>query len=219
MKPLMLLVLFAALSSSVCRKSDVRKLDELPKDVAENLKHIPDSDVLVSIAPIAPPDPQPSPIFARACSVTQVFWVQVSYPVTVCTPFNLLPGTFMADAPPRSSGPQPKTIVKSYKLSALEGQPLATPFGCQTRSGPFFAQITKTIACNEATSCEMLILGVPSCPACPSFVWSGTACELDNRPTEVKFIGTPMGRGEPTFSPCNSRTTCGGSTSTPSPIP
>ena len=51
MKTLMLLVLVAALGSSVCHKADVRKWEELPNDIAGNLKRIPDSDVLVSIAP------------------------------------------------------------------------------------------------------------------------------------------------------------------------
>jgi len=217
MKALMLLVLVAALGSSVCRKSDLNKLEELPKDIAENLERIPDSDVLVSIAPIADPNPQPSPIFARACSETQDFWVQVAYPVTVCAPFDLVPGTFMADAPPRSSGPR-ATTVKNYKLTALAGQPLTTPFGCQRRSGPFLAIITRTIACNNATSCSMQILGVPSCPACPSFAWGGESCEVNNRPSEVRFIGLPVTKGRPSYSACSSHTTCGG-TPAPSPIP
>ena len=83
MKMLMLLVLVAALGSSVCRKPDVRKLDELPSDIAGNLKRIPESDVLVSLAPIADPNPDPGPVFARACSQRQDYWVQVIYPVTV----------------------------------------------------------------------------------------------------------------------------------------
>jgi hypothetical protein len=217
MKPLMLLVLVAALGSSVCRKSDVSKLEELPKDIAENLKRIPDSDVLISIAPIASPNPQPTPMLSRACSETQDFLVQVIYPVTVCTPFDLLPGRFMADAPPRSAGAA-TTTVKSYKLSAFEGQPLTTPFGCQKRGGPFLAKITRTVACNNATSCSMQILGVPSCPACPSFVWSGDNCEVNNRPAEVRFIDPPFAQGKPTFSPCSALTNCG-TTPTPSPIP
>ena len=209
MKTLMLLVLVAALGSSVCHKADVRKWEELPNDIAGNLKRIPDSDVLVSIAPIADPNPEPSPIFARACSERQDYWVQVIYPVTVCSRLDLVPGTFMADAPPRRSGPRATTVTKIYKLSAFEGQPLTSPFGCQTRSGPFIAQITKTTACNSAQSCEMVILGVPSCPTCPPFFWSGDQCEDKNRPAEVRFIEPTVAHGPPRFSPCNALTHCG----------
>ena len=216
MKPLLLLVLVAALGSSVCRKSDINKLDELPKDIAENLKRIPDSDVFVSIAPIADPNPPPPPVFALSCSETQQFWVQVVYPVTVCTPIDLIPSTFLADAPPRSSGPR-ATTVKNYKLSALAGQPLTTPFGCQRRFGPFLAIITRTRSCSNATSCSMEILGVPSCPTCPSFAWSGTNCEVNNRPAEVRFIGLPVAKGAPTLSPCNIHTTCGSTPPPPNP--
>ena len=209
MKTLMLLVLVAALGSSVCHKSDVRKWEELPNDIAGNLKRIPDSDVLVSIAPIADPNPEPSPIFARACSERQDYWVQVIYPVTICTRLDLVPGTFIADAPPRRSGPRVTTVTKTYKLSAFEGQPLTSPFGCQTYSGPFIAQITKTIACNGAQSCEMVIIGVPACPTCPPFVWSGDQCEDKNRPAEVRFIEPTFAHGPPRLSPCNAVTHCG----------
>ena len=141
--------------------------------------------------------------------------MQVIYPVTVCTPIDILPGRFMVDAPPRGSGPR-ATQVKIYKLSAFEGQPLTTPFGCQKRGGPFIAKITRTIACNNATSCSMEILGVPSCAGCASFAWSGDNCQVDNRPAEVQFIGEPSA-GKATYSPCNARSNCGSTPPPPNP--
>ncbi len=218
MKTLMLLVLVAALGSSVCRKADIKRLDELPKDIAENLKRIPDSDVLVSIAPIATANPTPTIVFSRNCSVTEQFWAKVTYPVTVCARFDLIPSTFMAEAPPRRSRSGATTSAKNYKLSAFEGQFFTTPFGCRRFAGPFLAIITKTTACNNATSCTMEILGVPSCPDCPSFAWSGENCEVSNRPAEVGFIDPPVTRGSPTYLPCNRLNQCG-TTAAPSPIP
>src|SRR5438128_817695 len=108
-----MLLLIAALATSVCSKSepDVGQLEELPKDIADNLKRVPDSDLLISIAPVTAPSPLPTPgkpsgpIFARACSETQNFLVQVIYPVTVCSRRDLVASTFLAAAPPRTSGP------------------------------------------------------------------------------------------------------------------
>jgi hypothetical protein len=200
-----MLLLTAALATTVCRKSesDVSQLEELPKDIADNLKRVPDSDVLVSIAPIAAPSPLPTsgkpngPVFLRACSETQDYWVQVIYPVTVCTRPDLIASTFMAPAPPRNSGPPTTTAVRSYKLSAFEGQRFTTPFGCRTHSGPWLATIARRIECNKATSCAMVILGVPSCPACPAFLWGGENCQINNRPTQVQFIDPPVEKGNP----------------------
>ncbi len=197
---------------SVCRKSEpkleVSQLEEMPQDIADNLKRIPNSDVLVSIAPIATSQPTPAqPVFMRACSETQNFWIQVGYPVTICTPPNLLAGTFMAPAPPRSSAPA-ATTATTYKLSAFEGKTLTPPFGCQSRRGPWIAIITRSIACNGATSCSMVILGVPSCPACPRFSWGGDNREFDNRPAEVQFIDPPDAHGQPSFSACNRKSNC-----------
>lgn len=222
------LLLVAVLGTSVCRKSapepDVSQLEELPKDIADNLKRVPDSDVLVSIAPIAAPSPLPTPVkpggpvFVRACSERQSFVVQVIYPVTVCTRPDLIASTFMAPAPPRNTGPTATTIVKSYKLSAFEGKPFPTPFGCRTHNGPWITTITRSIECNNATSCQMVIQGVPSCPACPAFLWGGENCQ-NNPPPPVKLVGTAFPQGGPTLSPCSAKTTCGDAPPpTPGPI-
>jgi hypothetical protein len=224
--PIAMLLLVAALATSVCSKSepDVGQLEELPKDIADNLKRVPDSDVLISIAPVAAPSPltAPSkpngPIFARACSETQNFLVQVIYPVTVCSRRDLVASAFLAAAPPRSSGPVATATVKSYKLTGFEDKILPSPFLCQTRNGPWLATIVRNIQCNEATSCVMVIMGVPSCPACPAFLWSGPNCQVSNRPTQVQFIDPVVEQGPPGLAPCSTKTNCGGSTTTPSPI-
>ena len=218
-----ILVLVAAFSINVCRKSepklDVSKLEELPKEIADNLKRIPHSDVLVSIAPIATREPPPGkPIFTRACSETQDYWVQVGYPVTICNRPDLVDSTFMAPAPPRSSEHSVTTIVTSYKLSAFEGTTLTTPYRCQSRRGPWLAKITKRIECNNATSCSMVILGVPSCPSCPTFLWGGESCEVTNRPAEVQFDDPPVAQGPPRLSACNNKTNCDGTPTPPTPI-
>ena len=148
-----MLLLIAALATSVCSKSepDVGQLEELPKDIADNLKRVPDSDLLISIAPVTAPSPLPTPgkpsgpIFARACSETQNFLVQVIYPVTVCSRRDLVASTFLAAAPPRTSGPVATGTVKNFKLTAFDGKILPSPFLCQTRNGPWLATIVRTI--------------------------------------------------------------------------
>src|SRR5437899_1058118 len=189
-------LLVGALAISVCRKSepDVGQLEELPKDLAANLKRVPDSDVLISIAPVAAPSPVSTPgkprgpIFTRACGETQSFLVQVLLPVTVCSRRDLVASTFLAAAPPRTGGLAATATVKNFKLTAFDGKILPSPFLCQTRNGPWLATIVRNIQCNEATSCAMVIMGVPSCPACPGFLWSGPNCQVNNRPTQVQFI-------------------------------
>jgi len=221
-----MLLLVAALATSVCRTSepDTAQLEELPKEIADNLKPAPNSDLLISIAPVAAPSPlatpgkRSGPIFLRACSETQNYQVQVLYPVTVCSRRDLVASTFLAAAPPRSSGPVATATVKSYKLTGFEGKILPSPFLCQTRNGPWLATIVRNIQCNEATSCVMVIMGVPSCPACPAFLWAGANCQVNNRPTQVQFIDPPVEQGTAVLSPCSSQTNCGGSNPTSSPI-
>jgi hypothetical protein len=216
--PIVMLLLVAALATSVCQKSepDVGQLEELPKDIAENLQRVPNSDVLISIAPVAAPSPLPTPgkpngpVFLRACSETQNYLVQVLYPVTVCSPPDLVATTFLSPAPPSNSAPGTTGTVKTFKLTAFGGQRFTRPFFCQRRSGPWLATIVRTIQCNEATSCVMVIMGVPSCPACPAFLWGGANCQVSNRPTQVQFIDPVVEQGKPSLSPCSSKTNCGG---------
>ena len=224
--PIAMLLLVAALATSVCSKSepDVGQLEELPKEIADNLKPAPNSDLLISIAPVAAPSPlatpgkRSGPIFLRACSETQNYLVQVSYPVTVCSRRDLVASTFRSAAPPGNSGPGATARVKSFKLTAFNGKIFPSPLLCQTRNGPWLASIVRTIQCNEATSCVMVIMGVPSCPACPAFLWGGANCQVSNRPTQVQFIDPVVEQGQPALSPCSSQTNCGGSTPTSSPI-
>jgi hypothetical protein len=220
-----MLLVAAALTTTVCRKSetDVSQLPELPNDIAQNLKRVPNSDVLISIAPIPAPSPTPArpkregPVFLRACSETQDFIAQVTYPVTVCHP-DVIVATLMSPAPPPASAPATTASVSSYKLSAFEGQRLNIPFRCETRSGPWIVTITRTIHCDEGTSCVMVILGVPSCPDCPAFLWGGQNCQVENRPPQLSFVDGVFPKGQPGLSACNPKTNCGGPDTTASPI-
>ena len=221
-----LLLLIGLLFTAVCRKSepDVSQLPELPNEIAQYLKRVPNSNLLVSIAPIPAPSPTPTPekpkgpVFLRACMEVQDYIAQVTYPVTVCSEPGIVLDRFIATAPPSASGQSTTAEVTIFKLSAFEGQRFQTPFHCQTHSGPWIATIQRTIFCNEATSCAMVILGVPSCPACPAFLWGGQNCQAENRPPQVHFIDGVFEKGKPTLSPCNTQTNCGGPDTTPSPI-
>jgi hypothetical protein len=220
-----MLLLATVLATAVCQKSepDVSQLPELPNDIAQSLKRVPNSDLLVSIAPIPAPSPTPArpkpkgPVFLRACMEMQDFIVQVTYPVTVCTQPDIIASAFMAPAPRSTSGLVTTADVRDFKLTAFEGQRFTTPFHCQTHNGPWIATISRTIFCNEATSCVMVILGVPSCPDCPAFLWGGQNCQAENRPPQLNFIDGVFPRGKPTLSACNTQTNCGPDT-TPSPV-
>lgn len=215
-----ILLVVGALATSVCRKTetDTARLEELPKDIAANLQRVPNSDLLVSMPPVAiktpaatnpeaaapgvrPPPPLPP------CQSTQRFLVQVAYPVTVCSPRPELFEVLAAYDAVMSPGPRPPTNVKSYKLSAFQGKTLTSSIFCQQRSGPWLATITKTLDCFTRGTCTMVIEGVPSCPNCPFFLWYGQSCESENRPPEVQFIG-PLVDLSTSRSPCNTKNTC-----------
>jgi hypothetical protein len=82
------------LATTHCQKSksaepevDVTKLEELPKETAAHLKRIPNSDLLVTEPPVvreqSKPIVKPEP---KQCFVSQDFYSQVLFPVTVCSP-------------------------------------------------------------------------------------------------------------------------------------
>jgi hypothetical protein len=198
------------LATANCRQNGGAPLEELPKEIAANLKPIPDTDFFLSTPPptIATPDavaPGPLPL-GKDCRTTQEFFSYVLYPVTICSPSRILGDVlseYQAAFTPRASpaGGQ----VKTYILSSFEGRSLTPQLACHVRSGPWGATILKTAECSGVTSCAMAV----PCPACPIFMWYGDTCESQNRPAEVQFIPELTAR-TPHSSRCpGSKSTCG----------
>ncbi len=212
------LLVVGVLATSVCRKTetDTAHLEELPNNIAANLQRVPNSDLLVSMPPVAIKTPEVTKPVAAApgvnplvpsCQSTERFLVQVTYPVTVCSPRPDLIAVLSAYDAVMSPGPRPTTGVNNYKLSSFQGKLFRNPIFCQQRSGPWLATIDKTLDCLTRGTCAMVIQGVPACPNCPFFLWHGQSCEVENRPQEVHFIDPPFSIGISRF-PCNTQNTC-----------
>jgi hypothetical protein len=213
------------LATTDCQKSksaepevDVTKLEELPKDTAAHLKRIPNSDLLVTEPPVvkeqSKPIVKPEP---KQCFVSQDFYSQVLFPVTVCSPGPTF-GTVL-ESYNRALGNSAQSIkadVHDFKLTNFEGQNLLNPIFCHQTSGPFYAAITKQTDCSGVSACVMIIQSVPQCPQCPTFVWFGDTCESSGRPTQVQFIGPLFAGPQQTFS-CGGLSDCGDNPA-PSPI-
>jgi hypothetical protein len=212
------LLVVGTLATSVCRttQTDTAKLEELPKDIAATLQRVPNSDLLVSVAPVATKAPavmKPTPPdkastrgvtpLAVNCSLTTTYIIQVTYPITVCSPIGGLFSVLTAYDEAMSPGQKLPTNVKDYKLSSFQGKSLTASMFCRVRSGPWLGTIVKQRDCNLRESCSMSI-GISSVPA---FLWDGENCQSQNRPQEVSYI-EPMFTTGVSSTPCSSKSTC-----------
>jgi hypothetical protein len=213
-------VILLLLATANCRQNGGVPLEELPKEIAVNLKPVPDTEILISTPPpIAIPSavaPGPLPE-EKECRTTQEFFSYVLYPVTICS-LNPTVGdvlsVYQAAITPTAlpAGAQDKT----YRLSSFEGRSLTPQLTCHVRSGPWGATILKTKECSGVTSCAMAV----PCLACPIFMWYGETCESQNRPTEVQFIPELTARTAHSSRCPGSKSTCGDEDpGPPGPIP
>jgi hypothetical protein len=184
-----ILLVLGALATNGCPKiqTDTAQLEELPKEIAAHLQHVPNSDLLVAMPPVAMKTPAVTNLEAPAlsispleppCESTEKFLIQVLYPVTVCSPRRDLGEVLTTYDTAMSPGPRPSTNVKSYQLSLFEGHPLTNVIFCYQRNGPWLASIINTLNCHNQGTCTMAIEGVPACPNCPFFLWHGQNCHI-----------------------------------------
>jgi hypothetical protein len=206
-----ILLVVGTLATSVCRKSET-DLEELPKDIAATLQRVPNSDMFISVPPVptkAPPTKNQKTAapavktLAPSCQSTHKYFIQVTYPVTVCSSVRDLSSVLTAYDAAMSPGSKSRTDIKTYKLSSFQGKPLLTSVFCHVRSGPWLATIVKVLNCSAQGSCQMS-LGIPSSPV---FLWGGQSCESQNRPQEVNYI-EPLVEAGTSRSPCNPKNTC-----------
>jgi hypothetical protein len=207
-----------AFSLTESRAQGREQLDELPAEIAANLRSVPGTQLLVSIAPpdrgTSEPPPDVVPL-EKECQSSQEFFSYVLFPVTICTPNSgfgdVLAAYQSATAP--TTAPPGGGEVQSYRLSSFAGQSVRQ--FCFQTSGPFGVTIVKTVDCNSVRSCQMAL----PCPGCGVETWYGDSCESQGRPPELHFFGELTARPI-TFTACaGSLSQCGDGQGDPPPFP
>jgi len=120
-------VILQALTASLCSDDDkVSGLEELPKEIAANLKVVPNTDLLISVPPFEAKKPVVAPA-PKNCAPTELSYVQVIYPFTICShpdfSTNGLLKEFRA-ASDRAPLPAPAGETQTHMLSSFEGKSL-----------------------------------------------------------------------------------------------
>lgn len=130
----------------------------------------------------------------KACATKTVYWVQVTYPVTVCYPPDIIIGGVLTQgryAPDSiasiiSTEGTVKEMVSSRTINGFN------PLWCKTKYGPWIAELTDTESC---TSCgegsHTWVMEILGSQGNLTWMWNGT---INNRPPEVQFIGQPWVR-------------------------
>jgi hypothetical protein len=176
---------------------------ELRSAVADSLKQTSIPGVFIAASNQVKPLSQTSAtsLFCqRACATKTIYWVQVTYPVTICYPPDIIisgvltQGRSAPDSIPgiiRSEG----TLTETLNMRSANG---ILPYWCKTRYGPWIAEITDTENCDNSCgegshTWTMQILGVQGNI---SWLWNGT---MQDRPQDVQYIGEPWVRATTTI--------------------
>src|SRR5262249_8088848 len=129
-------VILQALTISRCNDDDkVSGLDELPKEIAANLKVVPNTDLLISMPPFEAKKPVVAPA-PKNCAPTGLSYVRVIYQITICSPPDLSTNGLLKEyraAPDQSPLPAPAGETQTYMLSSFEGKSLKKPLLVQHR--------------------------------------------------------------------------------------
>ena len=197
----------------------LERVAELPTDIFElsgELAWSPDAPV-IKLRPYvvtAKPPAIATPRITRATHVIRTYHAWVIYPHVVCTPIpdlevlaKLEPDTG-APAKPRHAGDLAGIahMRHFYKLSRFHGKPLATPWGCEVRYGPWYATVTYTQSCDESAdkwSLSSPVLGM-------QIDWSGTAADMP-QVANLTAIWDPNGPAESRWDCCAEHTWCASS--------
>lgn len=136
----------------------------------------------------------------RACATKTVYWVQVTYPVTICYPPDIIIGGVLTQGRiARDSIPaiiaSEATLTEMVSTRTING---INPLWCKTKYGPWIAEITDTENCDNSCgegshTWTMQILGVQGNI---SWLWFGT---MEGRPQDVQYIGEPWVRATTTI--------------------
>jgi hypothetical protein len=206
-----------ALAAARCARDDVRRLEEVPPEVAAHLHKVPNTNLLISEPPLTPVSPGKLPPLPekKACASSFDSFAQVLFPVTLCYPLGFPDAGILTEvsSPAASSARTAPAAAKTYKLSTFEGKSFPVPMRCIQKSGPWLAKIVEAEQCDKRPNqFTLTIEGIPPCPQCPEFTWSGT---LDQRPGGFTLI-LPLVDTHQTVNDCDplDPTVCDDSAST-----
>jgi hypothetical protein len=174
---------------------------ELPGTISDRLKPTSYPGVFIAgVNEVNMSDTRGVSMFCpKACATRTTYWVQVTYPVTICYPPDIVIGGVFTQG--RKA---PDSIGNIITAEGMLREMVSTravngfnPLWCKTKYGPWIAEITDTENCDNSCgegshTWTMQILGVQGNL---SWMWNGT---IENRPQEVQFIGQPWVRS--TFS-------------------
>ncbi len=177
---------------------------ELRSAVADSLKATSIPGVFIAASNKIKPLSQNSTSAAlcpKACATITTYWVQVTYPVTICYPPDIITGGVFTQG--KKASDSIASIVKSEgtlteKISDRSIDGVLPPFWCKTKYGPWIAEITDTENCDNSCgegshTWTMKILGVQGNI---SWVWFGT---MQDRPQDVQYVGQPWIRNVATI--------------------
>ena len=185
--PLFLLTLAASPCREV-RDDDVRRLDELPQDVAAQLKRVPNTNLLINAPPLAagPSCGTPSNT-VRPCANQFEHRIFALYPVTICYPPEFPTEGILVEQQPPGSGPTPpRPPTRTFKLSSHGGTTAIGPLRCVVKSGPFGISILEAEDCSRTVANHFAVGGLVPCEGCPKLEWCG---ELRDNPPPLQLIG------------------------------
>jgi len=173
---------------------------ELPAQLRDSLVQVGTSDVFVSALKNIRPKPSMESAglpCVKSCATTEILWVQVSYPITVCYPPDFPTQNIITMY---KQGKEPDSLAAIIASKTPVSHQVNTRIGaynrlfCKTHGGPWYAEIVDQELCSSCGpgphKFSMTILGVQQNLY---WEWWGT---LDGRPQEVVFFGDPWLRGQ-----------------------
>lgn len=176
---------------------------ELPGTIAERLKPTGYPGVFIAgmhAINITAEHREASLFCAKACATKTTYWVQVTYPITVCYPPDIVIGGVFTQGRKAADSIGGIITTEGTVREMVSTRTIAgfNPLWCKTKYGPWIAELTDTENCDNACgegshTWTMEILGVQGNL---SWIWNGT---IDNRPQEVQFIGQPWVRSTATI--------------------
>jgi hypothetical protein len=191
------LVLTLALAGNGCGDvrddgdDDLSRLEELPQDVAAQLKPVPNTNLLVSqptgsAAPLQCGAPSNT---RRPCASQFEHRIFALYPVTICYPPEFPTDGILVDQKPTGSAPiPPHPPTRTFRLSSRGGTSPVRPLRCVVKTGPFGISIIETEDCSRTVKNHFAVDRLVPCEGCPPLEWCG---ELKDNPPPLQLIDQP----------------------------
>ena len=163
-------------------------------------------------APSRPSDRSPSASVKRSSYETRKYLGWTIYPHVVCSPVPDLEVLARIDTPrePKTTPKHPRDLEgiaqlhHFFKLTSFRGRPLATPWGCEVRYGPWFATILYRQSCDDDIPDSWTLTShTPGL----QIQWSGGVGDMPQVPN-LSVVWDPNGQFEPGGGCCPGYTMC-----------